>query len=55
MQFSGSSLSERPSSQAGAEQLRVHTLRSMSGKDMEAGNVSMRLHHGGPQGAKLKA
>ena len=27
----------------------------IGGKDMEAGNVSVRLHHGGPQGAKPKA
>jgi threonyl-tRNA synthetase len=26
----------------------------IGGKDMEAGNVSVRLHHGGPQGAKPK-
>jgi len=25
------------------------------GRDLEAGNVSVRLHHGGPQGAKPKA
>jgi threonyl-tRNA synthetase len=25
------------------------------GRDMEAGAVSVRLHHGGPQGAKPKA
>jgi threonyl-tRNA synthetase len=24
-------------------------------RDLEAGNVSVRLHHGGPQGAKPKA
>ena len=38
-----------------AEQLRVHTMLIIGGKDMEAGNVSVRLHHGGPQGAKPKA
>lgn len=27
----------------------------IGGRDMEAGNVSVRLHHGGPQGAKPKA
>jgi threonyl-tRNA synthetase len=27
----------------------------IGGKDMESGNVSVRLHHGGPQGAKPKA
>ncbi|HNQ74716.1 MAG TPA: His/Gly/Thr/Pro-type tRNA ligase C-terminal domain-containing protein, partial [Verrucomicrobiota bacterium] len=40
---------------ADAEQLRVHTMLIIGGKDMEAGNVSVRLHHGGPQGAKPKA
>jgi len=50
---------------ADAEKLRVHTMlitclssataRLVGGKDMEAGNVSVRLHHGGPQGAKPKA
>ena len=27
----------------------------IGGRDMEAGAVSVRLHHGGPQGAKPKA
>ena len=36
------------------EQLRVLTMLIMGGKDMEVGNVSIRLHHGGPQGAKPK-
>jgi threonyl-tRNA synthetase len=27
----------------------------IGGRDMEAGQVSVRLHHGGPQGAKPKA
>jgi threonyl-tRNA synthetase len=27
----------------------------IGGRDMEAGQVSMRLHHGGPQSAKPKA
>jgi threonyl-tRNA synthetase len=40
---------------ANAEQLRVHTMLVIGGRDMEAGAVSVRLHHGGPQGAKLKA
>ena len=35
-----------------AEQLRVHTMLVIGGRDMEAGQVSVRLHHGGPQGAK---
>ena len=26
----------------------------IGGRDMEAGAVSVRLHHGGPQGAKPK-
>ena len=40
---------------ADAEKLRVHTMLIIGGKDMEVGNVSVRLHHGGPQGAKPKA
>ena len=39
---------------ADAEQTRVHTMLIIGGKDMEAGNVSVRLHDGGPQGAKPK-
>jgi len=38
-----------------AEKLRVHTMLVIGGRDMEAGAVSVRLHHGGPQGAKPKA
>jgi len=38
-----------------AGQLRVHTMLVIGGRDMEAGAVSVRLHHGGPQGAKPKA
>ena len=38
-----------------AEQLRVHTMLVIGGRDVEAGAVSVRLHHGGPQGAKPKA
>ena len=38
-----------------AEQLHVHTMLVIGGRDMEAGAVSVRLHHGGPQGARLKA
>jgi threonyl-tRNA synthetase len=37
-----------------AEQLRVHTMLVIGGRDMEAGAVSVSLHHGGPQGAKPK-
>jgi threonyl-tRNA synthetase len=40
---------------ADAEQQRVHTMLIIGGRDMEAGAVSVRLHHGGPQGAKPKA
>jgi threonyl-tRNA synthetase len=40
---------------ANAEQLRVHTMLVIGGRDMESGAVSVRLHHGGPQGAKPKA
>ncbi len=38
-----------------AEQLRIHTMLVIGGRDMESGAVSVRLHHGGPQGAKPKA
>ena len=31
-----------------AEQLPVHTMLVIGGRDMEAGQVSVRLHHGGP-------
>jgi threonyl-tRNA synthetase len=40
---------------ADAEQSRVHTMLVIGGRDLEAGAVSVRLHHGGPQGAKPKA
>ena len=40
---------------ADAEKTRVHTMLVIGGRDMEAGAVSVRLHHGGPQGAKPKA
>jgi len=40
---------------ADAEKTRVHTMLVIGGRDMEAGQVSVRLHHGGPQGAKPKA
>jgi threonyl-tRNA synthetase len=40
---------------ADAEKTRVHTMLVIGGRDMEAGVVSVRLHHGGPQGAKPKA
>jgi len=38
-----------------AEQARVHTMLVVGGRDVEAGNVSVRLHQGGPQGSKPKA
>jgi threonyl-tRNA synthetase len=40
---------------ADAEQARVHTMLVIGGRDKDAGAVSVRLHHGGPQGAKPKA
>ena len=40
---------------ADAEGARVHTMLVIGGRDLEAGAVSVRLHHGGPQGAKPKA
>jgi threonyl-tRNA synthetase len=40
---------------ADAEQLRVHTMLVIGSRDMKSGAVSVRLHHGGPQGAKPKA
>jgi threonyl-tRNA synthetase len=38
-----------------AEQLRVHTMLVIGGRDTEAGAMSVRLHGKGPQGAKPKA
>ena len=38
-----------------ANRVRVHTMLVIGGRDMEASAVSVRLHHGGPQGAKPKA
>ena len=40
---------------AAAEEARVHTMLVIGARDVEAGHVSVRLHHGGPQGAKPKA
>jgi threonyl-tRNA synthetase len=40
---------------ANAEQAKVHTMLVIGGRDMDAGNVSVRLHSKGPQGAKPKA
>jgi threonyl-tRNA synthetase len=39
---------------ADAEKLKVHTMLVIGGRDMEAGNVSIRLHGKGPQGARPK-
>ncbi len=39
---------------AEAEAARVHTMLVIGGRDVEAGHVSVRLHHGGPQGASPK-
>lgn len=39
---------------ADGEELRVHAMLVICGRDMEAGAVSVRLHRGGPQGAKPK-
>ena len=38
-----------------AEQLRVHTMLVIGGRDLDAGVVSVRIHGKGPQGAKPKA
>ena len=38
-----------------AEKSKVHTMLVIGGRDMDAGMVSVRLHTGGPQGAKPKA
>ena len=40
---------------ANAEQAKVHTMLVIGGRDMEAGNVSLRLHGKGNIGAKPKA
>ena len=40
---------------AEAEKAKVHTMLVVGGRDVEAGNVSVRLHSKGPQGAKPKA
>jgi threonyl-tRNA synthetase len=39
---------------ADAETARVHTMLVIGARDMESGNVSVRLHGKGPQGAKPK-
>ncbi len=39
---------------ANAEQLRVHTMLVIGGRDVESDAVSVRLHHGAPQGAQPK-
>ena len=38
-----------------AEQAKVHTMLVIGGRDMDAGNVSVRLHGNGNIGAKPKA
>ncbi len=38
-----------------AEQAKVHTMLVIGGRDLESGQVSVRLHSKGPQGAKPKA
>ena len=38
-----------------AEKAKVHTMLVIGGRDMEAGNVSVRLHGKGNVGAKPKA
>ena len=38
-----------------AEQLRVHTMLVIGGRDLDAGDLSVRLHGKGPQGAKPKS
>ena len=40
---------------ADAEKTRVHTMLVIGGRDLEAGNVSVRLHGKGNLGAKPKA
>ncbi|NBU09787.1 MAG: threonine--tRNA ligase, partial [Proteobacteria bacterium] len=40
---------------ANAEHARIHTMLVLGPRDLEAGNVSVRLHTGGPQGAKPTA
>jgi len=40
---------------ADAEKARVHTMLVLGGRDLEAGNISVRLHSKGPQGAKPRA
>ena len=37
-----------------AKQLRIHTMLVIGGRDLEAGAVRVRLHHGGPPSAKPK-
>ncbi|MFN7141658.1 MAG: His/Gly/Thr/Pro-type tRNA ligase C-terminal domain-containing protein, partial [Limisphaerales bacterium] len=40
---------------ADAEKSKVHTMLVIGGRDLEAGNISVRLHGKGPQGSKPKA
>jgi threonyl-tRNA synthetase len=39
---------------ANAEQLRVHTMLVIGGRDMAAGAVRVCLHHGGPPSASRR-
>ncbi len=38
-----------------AEHAKVHTMLVLGGRDLESGNISVRLHSKGPQGAKPRA
>jgi len=40
---------------AHAEEARVHTMLVLGGRDLDAGQVSVRIHGKGPQGAKPRA
>ncbi len=40
---------------ASAEQMKVHTMLVIGQRDLEAGNIAVRLHGKGPQGFKPKA
>ena len=40
---------------ADAEKAKVHTMLVLGGRDLESGQVSVRLHSKGPQGAKPRA
>ena len=40
---------------ANAEQMKVHHMLVLGNRDLEAGNISVRIHGKGPQGAKPRA